>query len=360
MSGKPDRQDAAPQQAATQAEHASSGDHAVALLKQFFFSRVDKVAIVPLWPNCAACPAHGGNSLDALLRSHVLGTVCKVRWAAKGKTLGTNHLTCRLGSYAPGPDGKTVFAVVDFDGDNHRGGLSDATAAALAFLAACRARGIPCYLEKSRSGKGWHVWLFFGQSIPAWSARQLCRNLLPPGLKVEVFPKGDRVAEDGCGTQCWLPWWHGAVGGGNQFHRPGPDGSLEVYMPEGFELVPAQALPNAPEIVLGQPAAGEPSRVAASPARVSLAAAVLASISPRRAADYDDWLHIGMSLHDFDQGPEMLALWDAWSRRHCPGKWQEGVCAAKWATFTAGGGCSLARLVAWARQDRAPNKESAP
>ena len=45
---------------------------------------------------------------------------------------------------------------------------------------------------------------------------------------------------------------------------------------------------------------------------------------------YDQWLQIGMALHDFDPGAG-LELWDAWSRRG--NKYKPGETAAKWASF---------------------------
>ncbi len=59
---------------------------------------------------------------------------------------------------------------------------------------------------------------------------------------------------------------------------------------------------------------------------------------------YDDWVAVGMSLHDATGGsPEGLALWDEWSRKG--GKYGEAkdglppqYPADKWHTFTAGGG----------------------
>jgi hypothetical protein len=44
---------------------------------------------------------------------------------------------------------------------------------AAAFLAACREMNVPALLERSRSGNGGHVWIFFKQAIPAIIARKL-------------------------------------------------------------------------------------------------------------------------------------------------------------------------------------------
>ncbi len=44
---------------------------------------------------------------------------------------------------------------------------------ALAYLDAARAAGVPAVLERSRSGDGGHVWVFFADSVPASSARRV-------------------------------------------------------------------------------------------------------------------------------------------------------------------------------------------
>lgn len=54
----------------------------------------------------------------------------------------------------------------DFDGN---GWALDA----LAYLEAARAAGISAALERSRSGNGAHVWIFFSGPVPAVSARRL-------------------------------------------------------------------------------------------------------------------------------------------------------------------------------------------
>lgn len=49
---------------------------------------------------------------------------------------------------------------------------------AVAFLEVCRRYGVPAYLERSRSGNGGHVWIFFSALVAAVQARQLGMRLL--------------------------------------------------------------------------------------------------------------------------------------------------------------------------------------
>jgi len=66
-----------------------------------------------------------------------------------------------------------------------------------------------------------------------------------------------------------------------------------------------------------------------------------------RADDYDDWLKVGMALSEL--GDKGFDLWDEWSQQS--GKYKEGITAAKWPTFKAGQGVTLASLHHWAQQD---------
>jgi hypothetical protein len=47
-----------------------------------------------------------------------------------------------------------------------------------AFLETCQAHNVPAFLERSRSGNGGHVWIFFSELIPASLARRLGSYLL--------------------------------------------------------------------------------------------------------------------------------------------------------------------------------------
>jgi hypothetical protein len=75
----------------------------------------------------------------------------------------------------------------------------------------------------------------------------------------------------------------------------------------------------------------------------------LAHLSDDRAANYRDWLGVGMALHAADNSDAMLAEWDRWSQR-CPDKYRAGACAAKWPTFR-GHGLGVGSLIYWARLD---------
>ena len=69
-------------------------------------------------------------------------------------------------------DETCFFLAVDFD----KAGWRDDAAA---FLETCRHLNLPAALERSRSGRGAHVWFFFEEAIPAALARRLGSHVSP-------------------------------------------------------------------------------------------------------------------------------------------------------------------------------------
>jgi hypothetical protein len=96
----------------------------------------------------------------------------------------------------------------DFDG---AGWLLDA----LAYFDAARAAGIPAALERSRSGDGGHVWVFFAGPVPAASARRIGVHLLREAMTVRaeldlasydrLFPTQDFMPKGSFGNLIALP-----------------------------------------------------------------------------------------------------------------------------------------------------------
>ena len=231
-------------------------DPRVRLLHDFFFNRTDKLAIKGRRGTPFPVAPRKGNLLE-LLQTHVLG-----RYAPKAKVerLTKNNAQIieshfRIGSYAPALDGTTRWLCIDFDGAGHRNPLKDAAAAALQTVLNFRSNQIPCYLERSGGGQGYHVWVFFDDPVPASAARALglklvCQDapLMKGGfanplssLGIEVFPKQAHIAKNGFGNMVYLPWWHGAGNGANQFFEVSTDGFLGATpcLPECFETMSA-------------------------------------------------------------------------------------------------------------------------
>ena len=86
---------------------------------------------------------------------------------------------------------------------------------AVAFLECCARYGIPASLERSRSGNGGHVWIFFADPVSATQARQLGTRLLSQAMAIRgdmdlasydrFFPSQDFVPKGGFGNLIALP-----------------------------------------------------------------------------------------------------------------------------------------------------------
>lgn len=62
---------------------------------------------------------------------------------------------------------------------------------------------------------------------------------------------------------------------------------------------------------------------------IALARRALERLSDSRADDRESWIHVGMALHSVS--PELLADWDAWSKKSA--KYKDGDCARAWRSF---------------------------
>ena len=81
---------------------------------------------------------------------------------------------------------------------------------------------------------------------------------------------------------------------------------------------------------------------------VAAATRALQDLASFRRDEYGPWLEVGMALSEL--GEIGLFLWDAWSKGSA--KYEPGVCAHKWRTFTPGAGLGIGSLIHWAREDR--------
>ncbi len=87
-----------------------------------------------------------------------------------------------LGVYPILKDNTSYFIAADFDGENW---LEDSKK----YLDACKKVGITAYLERSKSGKGGHVWIFFENNYPCYKSRAIATELIRQALELSVFEK---------------------------------------------------------------------------------------------------------------------------------------------------------------------------
>ena len=86
---------------------------------------------------------------------------------------------------------------------------------ALAFISTCKELGLPAYLERSRSGTGGHVWMFFKHALTALLARKLGCAILTQTMERRhhlgldsydrFFPNQDTMPKGGFGNLIALP-----------------------------------------------------------------------------------------------------------------------------------------------------------
>ncbi len=127
---------------------------------------------------------------------------------------------CRdvIGIYPMLSDETTNLLVLDFDDGDWK---SDAAAV----RSVCKEYNIPCCVERSRSGEGAHIWVFFEKPISAASARKLGSGILTEAMKKchtisfdsydRMFPNQDTMPTGGFGNLIALPLQKQAVLRGN-------------------------------------------------------------------------------------------------------------------------------------------------
>jgi len=129
-----------------------------------------------------------------------------IRWHLTGRDAARQPFVAGL--YPLLLDETCFLLAIDFD---KFGWQEDA----LAFVEACRQMELPAAIERSRSGDGAHVWLFFEEAIPAALARRLGSHLLTEAMEGRpdigldsydrMFPNQDTLPQGGFGNLIALP-----------------------------------------------------------------------------------------------------------------------------------------------------------
>lgn len=117
-----------------------------------------------------------------------------------------------IGAYAILADNNCNFLCADFDDKSCEHGYEKDV---LAYVGVCKDWDISCSIERSRSGNGAHVWIFFEQPLPASKARRLGNTILTEAMERygrmtfksydRFFPNQDRLPEGGFGNLVALP-----------------------------------------------------------------------------------------------------------------------------------------------------------
>ncbi len=201
--------------------HRSSADDKIALFRSLFRGRDDvyprrfesrKTGRAGYAPACGnewvqgICEKPRIKCADCPHRRFLSATDEVIRWHLSGKDDRRRDFV--IGVYPMLLDETCFFLATDFDKTHWQ---EDAAA----FMDTCRRMNVPAALERSRSGNGGHVWLFFEQSIPAVLARKLGAHLLTetmdrrPDIGLDsydrFFPNQDTLPHGGFGNLIALP-----------------------------------------------------------------------------------------------------------------------------------------------------------
>ena len=130
-----------------------------------------------------------------------------------------------VGLYPVWPDETCNYLVFDFDNHDESSNSVKWQEEANALRAICADNDVPCLVERSRSGKGAHVWMFFEKAINIKKARLFGAALLDKGAESvnqqsfdtydRMIPAQDKLPEGGLGNLVALPLQGRAVKNGN-------------------------------------------------------------------------------------------------------------------------------------------------
>ena len=149
---------------------------------------------------CADCPNRTFLPFDDIaIKKHLTGTQI-------------------LGLYPLLEDDSCYFLAMDFDGKSWREDV-------FAVKRTCVEANIPTAIERSRSGDGGHLWIFFTDKIPAITARRLGSFLITKTMSQRyqmdmksydrLFPNQDTLPKGGFGNLIALPFQKEAIANGN-------------------------------------------------------------------------------------------------------------------------------------------------
>ena len=131
------------------------------------------------------CPKRNGGKVkcrECPNQSYTKLTISTILDHLKGKN---EDCTDVIGLYPLFPDGTCWFLVFDFDnhGNEEIEPSKDWQQEVNAMRSICHENGIDALVERSRSGRGAHVWIFFSEAIHAAKARRFGEALIVKGAE---------------------------------------------------------------------------------------------------------------------------------------------------------------------------------
>jgi hypothetical protein len=196
----------------------------ISLIMSIFKSREDVFAIHWAKGKKSGCmPAYSFNPF--LFRQHKMKGGSLKNFKHKKYQPLTGHQFLKhlngeqlIGIYPLLQDNTSWLISADFDKENWK-------SESLAFLAICDKNKIPADLERSRSGNGGHVWIFFDRPYPASKSRKIVKSLLEQcgvfsrfdknSSFDRLFPNQDFLSGKGLGNLIALPFHKTLFDAGN-------------------------------------------------------------------------------------------------------------------------------------------------
>jgi len=206
----------------------STIEEQVCLFRSFFKVREDviskywkskggdkvKVGYSPL------CQNKWDESLCGLSNKNDLEGGCRVcentDYIPLSENLIKDHLVGRkiLGGYPLLENNTCHFVAADFD--KHKKTDPEPLPEVKKYVEACEVQEIPCTVFRSKSGEGYHVYIFFESAVPAWKARTVAFELLKEATVIgedkeissfdRLFPNQSRQAGKKLGNLIGLPF----------------------------------------------------------------------------------------------------------------------------------------------------------
>lgn len=152
------------------------------------------------WQEFMAFKAKGGRMADFPNKKTLVLTLEVIRSHLEGNQT--------IGIYPLLEDNTSYFITADFDKENWKKESKE-------LIKICGEYNIPAYLERSRSGSGAHVWIFFEDKYPASKSRSIVLELIRKALNLSefekevsfdrLFPNQDYHSSNGIGNLISLP-----------------------------------------------------------------------------------------------------------------------------------------------------------